>query len=295
VAGIDEVRLELDGQIATVARRGARLRTYTAGGLNVVAGVEDPAGPYAYRSALLVPWPNRVTGGRWSWEGEELQLEVNETGLSALHGLVHGVDFAVTEQSPTSVTLEHELAPTAGYPFGLLVSATYALTGDGLHCALAARNVSERRAPVGLGVHPYLAAPGLVDSLEVTVAAETVLLTDEQWQEVGRVRAELLRGEPVGDRVIDAAFTDVIRDADGRVTSRMRAPGSHAIEVWGGATCRWLVVYTGHGLMPSEARRSMCIEPQTCPPNALVTGEDLDILEPGQTAALDWGLRVIPE
>ena len=54
----------------------------------------------------------------------------------------------------------------------------------------------------------------------------------------------------------------------------------------------WLQVYTGDTLPPDERRRSVAVEPMTCPPNALADGADLVVLEPGAewsgTFVLSW-------
>ena len=42
------------------------------------------------------------------------------------------------------------------------------------------------------------------------------------------------------------------------------------------------MLFTGD-LLPDVKRRSLAVEPMTCPPNALQTGEALIRLEPGQT------------
>ena len=44
------------------------------------------------------------------------------------------------------------------------------------------------------------------------------------------------------------------------------------------------------GAGQEDYRRSIAIEPQTCPPNALQTGE-IDVLQPGEDLTLEWGYR----
>jgi aldose 1-epimerase len=51
------------------------------------------------------------------------------------------------------------------------------------------------------------------------------------------------------------------------------------------------MVFTGDGL-PDVDRRSLAVEPMTCPPNAFRSGEGLARLEPGETHAATWGLSV---
>ena len=52
---------------------------------------------------------------------------------------------------------------------------------------------------------------------------------------------------------------------------------------------RYLQLFTGDPL-PDVSRRSIAVEPMTCPPNAFRTGEDLIRLEPGATATSVWGI-----
>ena len=40
-------------------------------------------------------------------------------------------------------------------------------------------------------------------------------------------------------------------------------------------------------------RKALAIEPMTCPPNAIVTADDLLVLEPGQAVTHTWGIQVL--
>jgi aldose 1-epimerase len=252
---------------------------------------------FAFRGSLLAPWPNRVAGGRWSWEGRDLELPVNDPAAgAALHGLVFDVEWSVTRVDATSIALAYALPVQPGYPFPLQLDATYALTPDGLACSLTALNSGAQPAPVGLGVHPYVAAPGLVDDLVVRIPAEQVLKTDDAWREVGRppvqeAGVDFRSARRLGELQLDAGFTDVARDAEGRTQVTVGLPDGRQVVLWAGRTCRWWLIYTGHTLPPADFRRSLAVEPMTCPPNALSTGE-IDVLAPGESLRLDWGLTV---
>ena len=52
----------------------------------------------------------------------------------------------------------------------------------------------------------------------------------------------------------------------------------------------WLQAYTGDTLPPGERRRSVAVEPMTCPPNAFATGDGLRVLDPGGSWTTTWGL-----
>jgi len=290
------VELARDGQRATVSLEGGRLASYNVSRQELLANHQDPAGPNAYCASLLAPWPNRIADGRWEWEGEAYQLEVNDIAAkSALHGLVSKSPFVVETQSSEHVLLSHRLAPTPGYPFRLEVRAFYHLDGAGLTCYLEAENLDERPAPVGLGVHPYIAAPERVDEVVLTLPARTRPVLDKQWREIGRrsvgeAGCDFRGPRPLGNLTLDAAFTDLVRTVDDRVEVVFALPGGPEVILWSGSTCCWLVVYTGDTLPPAERRRSIAVEPMTCGANAFVTGKDLDVLAPGAALRLDWGL-----
>jgi aldose 1-epimerase len=60
------------------------------------------------------------------------------------------------------------------------------------------------------------------------------------------------------------------------------------------AAWRWLQVFTGDALPEGRRRRSMAVEPMTCPPNALTDDADVLVLEPGGEWSGTWTLRWTP-
>ena len=69
------------------------------------------------------------------------------------------------------------------------------------------------------------------------------------------------------------------------MTRRAAAPS----RVWADASYGYLVVFTGDAL-PDVNRRSVAVEPMTCPPNAFRSGEALIHLAPGDSTTGAWGL-----
>ena len=63
-----------------------------------------------------------------------------------------------------------------------------------------------------------------------------------------------------------------------------------AITLWADRTFTHLMVFTGDTLAPDARRRGVAIEPMSCPPNALATGEGLVWLEPGASHVAQWGI-----
>jgi aldose 1-epimerase len=54
----------------------------------------------------------------------------------------------------------------------------------------------------------------------------------------------------------------------------------------------YLMVFTGDPL-PDVARRSLAVEPMTCPPNAFRTGDSVIRLAPGETATGVWEITPV--
>ncbi len=140
-------------------------------------------------------------------------------------------------------------------------------------------------------------AQALVDGYELRLDAGVYLESDERSIPVARHAVagtpfDLSTGAPLGDRVLDTAFGALARDADGRVRAVLRDPGSgRAVTVWGDEACAWWMVFTGDTLPEPKRRRSVAIEPMTCPPDAFNSGEDLWILRPGEGARLRFGVE----
>lgn len=63
--------------------------------------------------------------------------------------------------------------------------------------------------------------------------------------------------------------------------------------MWADESYPYLEVFTGDTLPDEQRRRrGLGVEPMTCPPDALRTGEDLHRLQPGASASTAWGIRV---
>ena len=59
--------------------------------------------------------------------------------------------------------------------------------------------------------------------------------------------------------------------------------------LWVDESYGYLMLFTGD-TRPDVNRRSIAIEPMTCPPNAFRTGDSLIRLEPGESTTATWGI-----
>ena len=112
----------------------------------------------------------------------------------------------------------------------------------------------------------------------------------ERSEPVEGSELDFRQARPIGATVLDNAFTELERDSDGLARARLEDPESgDAVTLWVDEAYRYLMVFTGDPL-PDVARRSVAIEPMTCPPNAFRTGESLIRLEPGESATARFGI-----
>lgn len=286
---------------ASIASVGASLRSLTHTGRDLVVPFEADEVRPAYRGATLVPWPNRVVDGRYSWDGAEHQLALTEPARGhALHGLGAWLDYAITDQSDSDVTLSATIPAQEGYPFTVDVAVRFALGDDGLTSTVTAVNRAGEPAPFGTGPHPYLVAgEGRVDDWSAVIPAASVLtvtpdrLIPTGLESVDGTEFDFREQRAIADTFIDHAFTDLSRDADGiaevRVTS---ANGTGVAMTWDDA-CPWVQVHTADQDDPAMDRIGLAVEPMTCPPDAFNSGTDLITLNPGEPVTAGWSIRAL--
>ncbi len=136
---------------------GGGLRTYTAAGHALLDGYGVDEMSRSGRGQALIPWPNRIEDGSYSFDGERHQLPINDVEeRDAIHGLVRWAAWTVAEREPHRVVMEHRLHPRPGYPFSLLLAIDYQLSDDGLRVQTTATNRGPAACPFGSGAHPYL-------------------------------------------------------------------------------------------------------------------------------------------
>jgi aldose 1-epimerase len=150
----EQFELARGAQRAVVVEVGGGLRTYR----DVVLGYAVDEMCSAGRGQVLAPWPNRLAGGTYEFDGETYQLAVSEPKSgTAIHGLVRWASWQAVEREESRVVMEHVLHPQPGYPFLLRLRVEYALVDDGLSVRTTAENIGERACPFGAGHHPYIA------------------------------------------------------------------------------------------------------------------------------------------
>ncbi len=287
-------------QQATVVEVGGSIREYADGGVPVLDPYAESAMCDGAHGTPLIPWPNRLADGRYSFDGVDYQVALTEPAkANAIHGFLRWQPYRAIRQDDDEVVMAASVFPQTGYPFRLEVSVSYALTDEGLLVTTTASNGGEAALPYGVGQHPYLSAGGgLLDACELAFGAATRVATDERRQlptGLERVAGSAFDfGEPrrVGEWKCDFAFTDLERDERGRAWVRLWRPDATTAELWVDESYRYLEIFTGDTLAPERRRRGLGCEPMSCPPNAFQSGEQVIRLGPGASVSHRWGARL---
>ncbi len=258
---------------------------------------------------VLFPFPNRIRGGKFDFEGRTYQLELTDSSkLHAIHGFAcrqpwrvidYGADTAsawVTGEFRCSVDAPASLA---SWPADHQLRLTVRL-GDGLlRLEAEVHNPDTKPLPWGLGYHPYFCMPfDTSDAANCTIQAPA----SEFWVLDGNL--------PTGERrsvdkkrdlnsprnFVDLQLDDVLTTlpsrtprADGLIErGTIHAAQNCSLRMYCSPVFRELVVFT------PPHRQAFALEPYTCTTNAANLGAEggWRVLAPGATERLVVELSV---
>jgi aldose 1-epimerase len=293
----EQIEIAHGDQRAAVVEVGGGLREYAVAGVSLLDGYGAGEMCKSGRGQFLAPWPNRLEDGSYEFDGRRHQLPVDQIEeRNAIHGLVRWAPWRIAERDPDRVVMEHALNPRPGYPFSLELKIEYGLSAEGLCVGVTATNAGADPCPYGCGAHPYLTVgTPSVDAIVLQAPGRTMLRSDERGLPVGAADVEgtdydFRAPRRIGDLQLDNCFTDLERDEDGIARVRLGGPDAETeLTLWVDPAYPYLMLFTGDPL-PDVARRSLAVEPMTCPPNAFRTGESLITLEPGAVMTSRWGI-----
>lgn len=287
-------------QRAVVAGVAATLLSWRVDGTELLLTHDPDEVGEGYQGKALLPWPNRIDHGTYSFGGRQLQVPITEPDKqTALHGLMQFVEWQPVLHTRDRVVLEHALPPQYGYPFPMVFRAEFSVDDEGITRTLRAKNAGTTSAPYGTASHTYIAASGdTINPLALRLPARTYYRTNERLIPTGEAPVagtpyDFRSPRELGPTTMDTAFTDLDRDAAGTATVEFHRPGGHDVQLWMDGTHDYLQVYTDDSPETDRpARQGVTVEPSTCAPNAFVTGDGLVVLRPGEVHESSWGYRI---
>jgi aldose 1-epimerase len=281
---------------AVITEVGATLRSFSVDGRDVVRGFGVDEMSKAGRGQNLIPWPNRIRDGRYSFNGVSHQLALSEPARhNATHGLARYVPWVLVDKKMDAVSNRVRIHPQPGWPGTLEVTITHQVGEAGLTVTVEATNVGSTELPFGYGAHPYLTVgESTVDEVALTVPAASYLEVDEErllplrLSPVAGTAYDLREGRVLGSMSLDTAMTGLARDSDGRWRVRLLLRDRYA-ELWGDEMMGWTQVFTGG----PNRDWSIAVEPMTCGPDAFNPGPTHDgmrVLSSGEVFVSHWGI-----
>lgn len=221
----------------------------------------------------LVPFSNRIAGGRFRFQGRDVALPLNHPGCPhPLHG--HGWDhpWTVEAQDDTSLRLGYRHDADA-WPWAYRAAQTIVVRPDGLEVRLDLMNDGDSPMPAGLGLHPYLPKP---PGTRLTAAVGSVWLGDTTLLPRERALVPDSWGFPGGRTMDDVVVDNGFPGWDGRAAVDWPHLGCRLV-VEADPLFGHLVVYAPRG------EDYLCVEPVSHMTDAVNHAEEADA-----------GLRALP-
>jgi aldose 1-epimerase len=247
-----------------------------------------------FSGEILAPWPNRIADGKYSLNGNDFQLNVNEkVRNNALHGLVFDKYWKVSSKSENRISLQITIDDSEQYPGILELEMTYQIDNQGLSSTLTATNQGEIELPYGASTHPYLMVPGVesVDDYILQIGASQVYLTDEarllpiKIVDVADASLDFRQPAKIGSNFIDHAFK---LDPTFESSVSIKDDSGEGVLMSFNDATKWVQIHTADRNGADDGRKSLAIEPMTCPPDSFNSGIDLVLLKPKQSHSLSW-------
>ncbi len=252
---------------------------------------------------LLFPFPNRIRDGQYNWGSRAYSLPRNDPAKqNAIHGFAprHAWEIRDHGSSETAAWIQgiFALARAAPdclplWPGDCLLEATYRLQGTHLRLELSVHNLDTSPVPFGLGLHPYFRLPGEPSEDGITTY-QLQAATSMEWElrdnlPTGNIQPvdaglDFTEPRPLGNTNLDHLYTQLqplaVDEELFQLAALTRPPQLSRLEIWVSEGFREMVLYT------PPHRRAVCIEPYTCPTDAIhLAAGGMDVgwqtLEPG--------------
>ncbi len=295
----EQIAIAHGDQRAVVTEVGATLRTYVKGGVSVIEGFAGEEASTNGRGQVLYPWPNRIGDGEWSFSGRVGRPRIDDVAhATSIHGLVRWLPFRIESVNQNRCALTLLLHPSPEYPFASEIEVAYHLGSLGLTVTTTVTNCDNVPMPFGVGFHPYLAVTTpTIEAAKLELPAKSFVSVDDRQLPDGQIlplaghALNYTTRKSLSGVKLDVTYTDLVRDDSGLCVATLEDPTGATVELSVDRNFPYLQAYTGENNAPGHRRTAVAIEPMSCPPDALRSGKDLVVLEPGQHWAGSWRLR----
>jgi aldose 1-epimerase len=245
---------------------------------------------------LLFPFPGRIGGAAFTFNGHDYQLEPGDAYGNAIHGFVLNRAWRVVEQTAARVVGEFQASVDdvkilERWPSDFLIRVSYEVRGRELVSDIHYENTGPGPLPCGFATHAYFRVP----LTEAAAASGTIVTAPVHkfWEldrmiPTGQMQSvpadkQLAAGLRLADHQFDTVFTAMQPDADGLLRTKLADPANgRTLTQTFDTSFTQCVIYT------PPHREAICLEPYTCVPDAIRLSAEghetgLQILKPGES------------
>ena len=113
----EQYELTADDYRATIVEVGGGVRACDRGDRAVLHPYPVSAMADGAHGAPLIPWPNRLADGKYSFDGTDYQVGLTEPEKhNAIHGFLLWRSWEAREQTADRILMSTRLHPLQGYP-----------------------------------------------------------------------------------------------------------------------------------------------------------------------------------
>jgi galactose mutarotase-like enzyme len=245
---------------------------------------------------LLHPWANRLRDWRYAAAGRSVEIDrgrgmvrSDEHGLPIHGALAAAADWDMVDAGATAdaawleAGLDYDRRDDrlAVFPFRHRIELALRLEGDTLSVTTTVISTADSVVPLAFGWHPWLALPGVAraDWL-LELPQRTRIALDELGLPTGERAPADAERSPLGARRLDDHFA-VAPNA----RFALAGGGREIVVEWAGGY-RYAQVFA-----PTDLDVA-CLEPMMAPVAALSTGDDLEVVRPGERASATFRVSV---
>ncbi|BCU70863.1 aldose 1-epimerase [Stygiolobus caldivivus] len=247
-----------DSSRAIILEKGAYLYHLTLNGKPVL--LEGKERQTRGGMALLIPYANRVKGGKYVWKGKEYSLPLNSEG-NAIHGLVMDKVWDVKRVRENEVELSLVLN-SEGYPTILQIVVEYKINSHSFLVNLGITNIGKSDAPLTVGFHPYFIVKG-----------EWSLMPNKARKCISQDK--IPTGEMQDDEIINKQYDDCFYLPEENIT----LSSSYSTIRIRKKNLDYIQLYTVQG--------AVAVEPMSGAPDAYHNGLGLKVISPNETVSYE--------
>lgn len=209
------------------------------------------------KNDILFPFPNRLDGGSYEYNGTRYVFPINEKEFNtSIHGFLRERNFhfarEIIEKNSIEIAFSHTFDGESFYPFPFVFEIAYRIGSDFFQASFSIINTGNQTMPFGLGWHPYF----VLDkhgSGKVNLPPLKEYLADDRYLPTGEIRIDTDGFFEPDGHFYNATF-EIMEESP----TYSLILGENILEMKASDSFSFLQLYTPPGM------EVMAVEPMTC-------------------------------